>query len=261
MTIGAGRACVVAVFAAVRVLTLTAADRTPVIVELFTSEGCSSCPPADSVLRDLAVAQPVAGAEIIALGEHVDYWDGLGWRDRFSSPALTRRQQAYGGALRVESIYTPQLVVDGQAELVGSDAGAARRAIDRASRLPHGRLALEVTADVPESAHATLTIANVPSPTRDDRDEVILAVVEDRLSSDVRGGENRGRTLVHAAVVRSLETVGALDARATGGSIAVPRIPIARDWVRAHLTIVAFVQEVRRRRIVASAAQALPVAR
>src|SRR5262252_5889298 len=100
---------------------------TPVIVELFTSEGCSDCPPADTLLEKLIATQPVAGAEIIGLGQHVDYWDQLGWKDRFSSAALTKRQQQYQTRFRTESIYTPQMVVDGRSEFVGSDAAAARK--------------------------------------------------------------------------------------------------------------------------------------
>src|SRR6185295_16209008 len=96
---------------------------TPVIVELFTSEGCSDCPPADTLLDRLIATQPVAGAEIIGLGQHVDYWDRLGWKDRFSSAALTNRQRQYQARFNTESIYTPQMVVDGRAEFVGSDAG------------------------------------------------------------------------------------------------------------------------------------------
>ena len=103
----------------------------PVLVELFTSEGCSSCQPADALLAQLNARQPVKGAEAIILEEHVDYWDDLGWRDPFASSAATQRQQDYSKTLNAE-VYTPQMIVDGRTEILGSDELAAQRAIEKA---------------------------------------------------------------------------------------------------------------------------------
>src|SRR5215218_5205436 len=116
------------------------AERVPVVVELFTSEGCSSCPPADSVLRKLAAAGgDTTGADVIALGMHVTYWDRLGWKDPFSLAAATERQQSYSRVFGEDRVYTPQVVVDGQDEMIGSDEAAIRRAIARAGSRPHAR--------------------------------------------------------------------------------------------------------------------------
>src|SRR5437763_8509032 len=120
------------------------APSTPVLVELFTSEGCSDCPPADVILEKLIATQPIAGAEVIGLGQHVDYWDQQGWKDRFSSAALTNRQHIYGASFALESVYTPQIIVDGRAQFVGSDANAVRKAIERAIASPHGVIAIDV---------------------------------------------------------------------------------------------------------------------
>jgi hypothetical protein len=228
----------------------TAAQPTPVIVELFTSEGCSDCPPADALLQKLIDA-PSAGVEIIGLGQHVDYWDRLGWKDRFSSAALTERQRQYANHFNNESIYTPQMVVDGRAEFVGSDAGAARKAIDRSAAMPHGTLRLEVESSA--AGHLALAVAahDLPRASRGDRADIIVAVTEDRLTSSVKTGENHGRTLTHAAVVRHLATIGeATDASAAAHA----ELTIAPDWRPEHLKLVAFVQERRSRAILASAA-------
>src|SRR5579863_4698052 len=120
--------------------------RTIVVAELFTSEGCSSCPPADEVLSQLMRLQTIQGVEVLALGEHVDYWDRLGWRDPFSSAAFTARQSEYEAhVFHTSSIYTPQLVVDGQLERVGSDFDAVQRAIRKAAQAPKAAVGVAVT--------------------------------------------------------------------------------------------------------------------
>jgi hypothetical protein len=229
-----------------------AADQTAVLVELFTSEGCSSCPPADTLLQRFVDASPVAGAHIIALGEHVDYWDQQGWTDRFSSAALTNRQRIYSQALNLDSIYTPQLVVDGWAQCVGSDAAAARRAIGQALSRPHGVVRLAIEPAHGDTVVVSVSTADLPKPGRGDRDEVVVAVTEDHLKSDVRRGENRGHVLAHAAVVRRLTTIK--DGISEPGQPARAEITLDPAWHRENLRVVAFVQESHSRRIVAAAA-------
>jgi hypothetical protein len=238
---------------------VTRPNPTPVLVELFTSEGCSSCPPADALLRTLADTQPIAGAAIIALGQHVDYWDRLGWKDRFSSAALTARQQQYGRSFNIDAIYTPQMVVDGREEFVGSDAGRAHRAIGKALSVPHAVLSIALELTAPDRVAVTVTTLDVPDLSRGDHAETVIAVTEDHLRSDVRSGENRGRLLTHAAVVRELRVIR--------GTAMVPEpsarseVTIAPDWQREQLNVVAFIQERSSRRVLGAAAVPLPSAR
>jgi hypothetical protein len=231
----------------------------PVLIELFTSEGCEDCPPADKVLAQL-IAAPPAGVEIIGLGEHVDYWDQLGWKDRFSSHALTARQGLYAARFANDSIYTPQMVVDGRSEFVGSDAAAARRAIAKAMTQPRG--AIEIVARAfqargrdPERVALQITVSDLPKITRGDQADIIVAVTEDGLRTDVKRGENKGRVLTHAAVARYMATIG----EATGDAPASAHADIAlgADWQRDRLKVIAFVQERRSRQILAAASAAL----
>ena len=224
------------------------------LVELFTSEGCSDCPPADAVLEKLIATQPVAGAEVIGLGQHVTYWDELGWKDRFSSATLTNRQNVYGASFALESVYTPQMIVDGRAQFVGSDGNVARKAIERASAAPHGVVSVYVEAVSPKGVALQVSVRDLPKAGRD-RDEIVVAITEDRLRSTVTRGENRGRTLTHAAVVRSITTIG--QASADGVSSARAEIAIASDWQLDQLKVVAFVQEQRGRAILGSASAPL----
>ena len=178
-------------------------DEVPVLVELFTSEGCSSCPPADRLLAELLEAPP-PGTRVIALGEHVDYWDELGWKDRFSRAAFTRRQEAYASALGEGTVFTPELVVGGRHSAVGGDLAAARRAIASAASEAEGHLELSLARQGEKGLAVVVRGAwakGVPA-------EVFLALIRDHASSEVTGGENRGRTLAHVAVALSLEALG-----------------------------------------------------
>ena len=228
----------------------------PVLVELFTSEGCRDCPPADTVLQNLIEASPVTGVQVVGLGQHVDYWDRLGWKDRFSSAALTDRQRAYATRFASESIYTPQMVVDGRAEFVGSDASAARKALERAVKTMHGAVKIEVQAAAANRMPVTVVVRDLPSLDRGDHADILVAVTEDGLRSSVTRGENNGKLLRHAAVVRSMTTIG--EAAATGGE-ARAEIPIASDWRRDSLKVVAFVQARKTRAVLASAAVPLTI--
>jgi hypothetical protein len=183
-------------------------NRTPVIVELFTSEGCSSCPPADALLARLDHDQPIADAQIIILGEHVDYWDGLGWHDRFSSHQYTDRQNEYGASLQIADIYTPQMIVDGTDQFVGNDSAHARRAIQHAAQSP--KLALALSHPVIDGRKVSAVVSfPVPPATRPGAD-LYAALVDPADSTEVRGGENGGRVLHHGGVVRSLQRIGSV---------------------------------------------------
>jgi hypothetical protein len=207
--------------------------RTPVIVELFTSEGCSSCPPADDLLAELVAKQPVPGAIVIGLEEHVDFWDRLGWTDPFSNVQFTSRQNAYTASAYTGSTYTPQMIVDGGSAFVGSDRADAMDAIAAAAKTSKRSMRLAWTA----GAASAIDVA-VSGVVRDA--DVMLAIVEGGLSTDVKRGENAGSRLTHSAVTRVLTRVGATDQNG-GCSMSVP-IAVAPTWRREHLTIIAFVQ-------------------
>ena len=235
-----------------------ARSSTPILVELFTSEGCSSCPPADSLLQHLIETPPVAGAEIIGLGEHVDYWNHQGWRDRFSSVEFTERQQRYSSKLKVQSIYTPQMIVDGRSEFVGSDVKAARLAIDRAAALPHGVVSIAIEPAATNHVTVDVKAIELPALSPGDHADFVLAITEDRLQSNVRAGENRGRALTHAAVVRRLRTIG--ESRGDTASVRAD-VKLEPDWRRDNVRVVAFVQERASRHVIAATAVALQSAR
>jgi hypothetical protein len=205
----------------------------PVVVELFTSEGCSSCPPADALLSRLSKEQPVPGAQIIPLGMHVTYWDSLGWKDPASLQSATDRQQHYGAEWGTDRIYTPQAVVDGREELVASDEAGLKRAISRAARQPHAKVAF--TAAIEEDwIVTTLAVSDVPADVKEPLDAAVF-VTEDRVTSVVKRGENGGRTLRHDAVVR-LARVTDLEPGARPVKLSVR--DVRPEWARENLNAV-----------------------
>ena len=230
------------------------ASRPVVVAELFTSEGCSSCPPADALLRQLAEGTTPDGLDVIALGEHVDYWDRLGWRDPFSSPVFSRRQSEYDAAVfHSRGSYTPQLVVDGALQAAGNDAASIRRALVESARTPkvavaltagaveNGRLRIELHVDVPDALMSRGS------------SDLLVAITEDGLVTHVQRGENGGRTLQHAAVVRSLTTIGTLSAGQRSWS-GPAMIPVKTEWQASRLRVVGFMQDRVSRRILGGAA-------
>jgi len=231
--------------------------RSPVIVELFTSEGCSSCPPADAVLERLQQTQPVAGAEVIALSEHVDYWNYIGWSDPFSSAAFSARQETYARALgQQDRVYTPQMIVDGQTEFNGSAMNKALEAIAKAARSPKADVRIVIpetkTQKDNQEIRFKVSVKNVPPVDRGDVAEVILALAEDKLSSNVTRGENSGRKLAHTAVVREMRALGRVDP-ATKTFDSEKTMAIADGWKRDDLRVVVFVQERAQRRVLGAA--------
>jgi hypothetical protein len=184
---------------------------TSVLVELFTSEGCSDCPPADALLERLDRSQPVAGARLVVLSEHVDYWNHIGWKDPYSSHAYSERQSAYAARFGLGSVYTPQMVVDGSFEFVGSDERRAIAAAETATRAQ--KVSISISGAHMESASVLavhVDAGRLPSTVAGPAN-VLLAVADERDKSHVTSGENGGRTLRHIAVLRSLKYVGSLD--------------------------------------------------
>ncbi|HVI45373.1 MAG TPA: DUF1223 domain-containing protein [Chitinophaga sp.] len=197
------------------------------VVELFTSEGCSSCPPADELISRLQ--QEDVDSQLYILAFHVDYWDHQGWKDRFSDHAWSQRQQQYAAWLRVRTIYTPQLIVNGEREQIGSDAGLVGAAINQALEQPVSRK-LQLEADIKgQQLIVTSNLSPVPGT------ELLVALVQREAQSRVDAGENSGRKLAHVQIVRDLKTITGNDARF--------RLP--RDFAPKNWELIGFVQDQR----------------
>jgi hypothetical protein len=214
-------------------LSLRAAEPVPVpvLAELFTSEGCSSCPPADRFLQQLDRTQPVSGARIIVLSEHVDYWNQLGWRDPFSSPLFSRRQEQYSRVLGSE-VATPQIVVDGRITVLGNDVEAVQKAIARAAARAKAPVRIADAKRAGGEAEMRVSIA----PLAKGRAEVWIAAADEADRSSVGRGENAGRTLTHVAVVRTLAKAGRVDK--SEGMEKTLRIPVGAAPARIVVFLV-----------------------
>lgn len=234
----------------------SAMPRQPVLVELFTSEGCSSCPPADALLEKLDREQPIPGAQIVVLSEHVDYWNHLGWNhlgwnDPFSSAAFSARQETYAHRFGLSGPYTPEMVVNGNAEFLGSDPGKAASAIRRAIAGP--RVAIRMRAAAPGDAALTVEVDPLPAGAGH-KANVYLAQAADSGTSDVVRGENRGRRLHHVSIVAHIQKVGTIGEH-TGLTTQVPlraaKTPPDSRWI-------AFVQEAGTGRVWGAAMYEIP---
>lgn len=191
----------------------------PVLVELFTSEGCSDCPPADRLLEELDKTQPIAGVHAIVMSEHVTYWDHQGWRDPFSLEEMTERQKEYSVRFGLQDVYTPQMVVDGTAQFVGSNGQALEAAMQGAVARPKAELAIENARW--ENGGAEFSVHG----TSDAGVRLVAVLAADETHSEVARGENAGRTLHHVAVVRVIKEFGGnvadgRELKVAGGSLA-----------------------------------------
>jgi hypothetical protein len=183
-----------------------ASPRIPVLVELFTSEGCSSCPPADKFLQKLD-QQPIPGAHVIILSEHVDYWNYNGWKDPYSTHFYSERQSSYARRFKLDGVYTPQMVIDGVRELVGSNTAAADKALAEAIAVPKLAVHLVLTSANSKELQAHVEMGKLEPSFGVREADVYTAIALNRAESQVSSGENAGHKLTHVAVARELNKI------------------------------------------------------
>ncbi len=183
----------------------------PVLVELFTSEGCSSCPPADAWLRRLDSAQPIPGARLIVLSEHVDYWNHDGWKDPYSSSSNTQRQTEYVRALGLDAPATPEVIVDGAVTLHLADAQQVKATLQQAASATVVPIRIASVAVEPGNAAAVRARIEVDGSSAPHSADIYEAVALNHAESQVLHGENSGKHLEHTAVLQSLTKIGKVE--------------------------------------------------
>jgi hypothetical protein len=217
----------------------SSSNAAPVLVELFTSEGCSSCPPADRLLQDLDRSQPVRGAQLIVLSEHVDYWNSLGWSDPYSSRFFSDRQSAYSSHFGLNSVYTPEMVVDGNSEFVGSDSHQAKQACEKAGSTQ--KVPVRISGISLDGSNAVRAHVETGALDTSSKADVFVVIALNHAESEVERGENSGRRLSHVAVVRSLSKIGSVEKGKNFGQDINLKLPSGAD--AGNLRLIAFVQE------------------
>jgi hypothetical protein len=212
----------------------------PILVELFTSEGCSSCPPADALLEKMDATQPVPGAQLIVLSEHVDYWDHDGWKDPNSLAAMTERQVAYVHALGLNTPYTPQFVVDGSREMRANDVQQVEKVFHEAATAP--KISVRI-GEVSVEGNGGVLRARIEADENSGKHnaDVYVAVALDRVESQVLHGENGGRHLTHVAVVQQITKLGKLPKGKSFGETV--QLKLKPGTGPKNVRIIAFVQE------------------
>jgi hypothetical protein len=229
--------CIPALHAQTRPANVPLPHPSPVLIELFTSEGCSDCPPADELLRQVSGRRTERGQLIVGISEHVTYWNSLGWKDPFSVDQYTERQNAYGAHFGLASVYTPQMVVNGREQFVGSDRRALAAAL--ASEAQRKHIELHITSAQITEKSIAFSYSAMSLPTNDSL-QLVAVIVDDMDRSSVTRGENSGRNLTHVSVARAIAPLGAL--HETGQqSLSIPLPPsfTANPGVGHHLVLFA----------------------
>jgi hypothetical protein len=211
-----------------------AASKHALLVELFTSEGCSSCPPADELLRKIDGKHTQDGTLIVGVSEHVTYWDHGGWKDPFDSEAITDRQNQYGQRFHIDSVYTPQMVVNGKVQFVGSDGKALLQAI---GNVQQQTATLKIVSTNIEGK-AIVTVVSVSGELPKHGADLFAVVAQDETTTNVTAGENKGQTLVNAAVARTYQKAAMVrDAGETTVRIPLPGDLKTTPDSRRHLIV------------------------
>lgn len=215
--------------------------RSPVLIELFTSEGCSSCPPVDALVRQLDASQPFSKVQLIVLSEHVDYWNHDGWKDPYSSSLFTQRQEDYVQAFRLDEPYTPQIVLNGTDVLRSYSSQGISAAVEKAAgtaTLPVKIGSLSIEDTNPPVVRVRIEADGNSAPHTAD---VYLAVALDHAESQVSAGENNGKRLAHVAILEYLKKIGKVD---NGKSFVQEcQVKLKKGTDPNNLRVIAFVQE------------------